>query len=130
MIPSQSIARLAVRLSLATSANASFAHVYLTVVMRSSQFLLIFKKARDGELSTDGGLSALARLTSIDVEKAGVGGAKDFFEAKAMELNRGNRFEEEIKQEQLERKIEEEERKKRQAAFMEKANFFKNAAAT
>ncbi|KAL1428519.1 hypothetical protein MTO96_002887 [Rhipicephalus appendiculatus] len=49
---------------------------------------------------------------------------------KAMELNRGNRFEEEIKQEQLERKIEEEERKKRQAAFMEKANFFKNAAAT
>ncbi|XP_050025730.1 EF-hand domain-containing protein D2 [Dermacentor andersoni] len=94
------------------------------------EFLLIFKKARDGELSTDGGLSALARLTSIDVEKAGVGGAKNFFEAKAMELNRGNRFEEEIKQEQLERKIEEEERKKRQAAFKEKANFFKNAAAT
>ncbi|KAH9376948.1 hypothetical protein HPB48_002737 [Haemaphysalis longicornis] len=94
------------------------------------EFLLIFKKARDGELSTDGGLCALARLTSIDVEKAGVGGAKNFFEAKAMELNRGNKFEEEIKQEQMEKKIEEEERKKRQAAFREKANFFKNATTT
>ncbi|KAH7956542.1 hypothetical protein HPB52_010420 [Rhipicephalus sanguineus] len=72
----------------------------VVVLLDSSQFLLIFKKARDGELSTDGGLSALARLTSIDVEKAGVGGAKSFFEAKAMELNRGNRFEED-QQEQL-----------------------------
>lgn len=94
------------------------------------EFLLIFKKARDGELSMDCGLSALARLTSIDVDVAGVGGAKDFFEAKAMEQSRSNKFEDEIKQEQLEKKLEEEERKKRQAAFREKANFFKNAAAT
>ncbi|CAN7986062.1 unnamed protein product [Ixodes hexagonus] len=118
------------------------------------EFLLIFKKARDGELSMDCGLSALARLTSIDVDVAGVGGVKDFFEAKAvlanrrlslsittapngrtclaqaMELSRSNKFEDEIKQEQLEKKLEEEERKKRQAAFREKANFFKNAAAT
>ncbi|EEC06528.1 EF-Hand domain-containing protein, putative [Ixodes scapularis] len=50
------------------------------------EFLLIFKKARDGELSMDCGLSALARLTSIDVDVAGVGGAKDFFEAKVWAL--------------------------------------------
>lgn len=94
------------------------------------EFLLIFKKARDGELSSDCGLSALARLTSIDVGEAGVGGAKDFFEAKANELAKNNKYEEEIKQEQLEKKQEEEERKKRQAAFKERANFFKNGAAT
>ena len=46
------------------------------------QFLLIFRKAAAGELDTDSGLSALARLTEIDVDKEGVGGAKDFFEAK------------------------------------------------
>lgn len=38
--------------------------------------------ARDGELSTEGGLAALARLGSIDVSKTGVSGAKNFFEAK------------------------------------------------
>lgn len=92
------------------------------------EFLLIFKKARDGELNADDGLSALARLTSIDVDKAGVGGAKEFFEAKANELAKSSKFEEEIRQEQLERKKAEEERKARQAAFKEKANFFKSAA--
>ncbi|XP_064459691.1 EF-hand domain-containing protein D1-like [Ornithodoros turicata] len=92
------------------------------------EFLLIFKKARDGELEAHDGLSALARLTSIDVDIAGVGGAKEFFEAKANQLAMSNKFEDEIRQEQLQKKKEEEERRERQAAFREKANFFKSAA--
>lgn len=54
------------------------------------QFLLIFKKARDGELSSDSGLLTLARMTSIDVSTAGVSGAKNFFEAKAKVLTDSN----------------------------------------
>ncbi|KAL3227891.1 hypothetical protein MRX96_003841 [Rhipicephalus microplus] len=67
------------------------------------EFLLIFKKARDGELSTDGGLSALARLTSIDVEKAGVGGRQELLRSQGDGI---------------------------ESRQPEKANFFKNAAAT
>lgn len=48
------------------------------------QFLLIYRKARLGELSADSGLGQLALLTEIDVDKAGVGGAKNFFEAKVI----------------------------------------------
>lgn len=46
------------------------------------QFLLIYRKARAGELIEESGLSQLAALTEIDVEEVGVGGAKTFFEAK------------------------------------------------
>lgn len=46
------------------------------------QFLLIFRKAAAGELAEDSGLSALARLSEIDVSTEGVKGAKTFFEAK------------------------------------------------
>lgn len=46
------------------------------------QFLLIFRKANAGELVEESGLSKLAKLTEISVEEVGVGGAKDFFEAK------------------------------------------------
>ncbi|OQR74240.1 EF-hand domain-containing protein [Tropilaelaps mercedesae] len=52
-----------------------------------TEFLLVFKRARDGELSVGDGLLALARLACIDVSKIGVSGAKDFFEAKAKALN-------------------------------------------
>ena len=45
------------------------------------QFLLIFRKASLGELEIDG-LKQLAELTEIDVGAEGVGGAKNFFEAK------------------------------------------------
>ena len=48
----------------------------------SQQFLLIFKKAAAGELDDDSGLSQLAKLTEIDIDEVGVGGAKNFFEAK------------------------------------------------
>ena len=46
------------------------------------EFLLIFRKAAAGELSEDSGLGVLARQCEIDVDEVGVGGAKDFFEAK------------------------------------------------
>ncbi|OQR74239.1 EF-hand domain-containing protein [Tropilaelaps mercedesae] len=55
-----------------------------------TEFLLIFKKARDGELSCDGGLITLARMAFIDVSQTGVSGAKDFFEAKVKVLTDSN----------------------------------------
>jgi EF-hand domain-containing family member D2 len=47
------------------------------------QFLLIFRKAQAGELPEDSGLYDIYRnMTEIDVDKEGVKGAKNFFEAK------------------------------------------------
>ena len=45
------------------------------------QFLMIYRKARAGEL-TEESLKRLAVLTEINVEEVGVYGAKEFFEAK------------------------------------------------
>ena len=50
------------------------------------QFLLIFRKADQGELEIEG-LNKIAKLSDIDVSVEGVGGAKDFFEAKVRMLN-------------------------------------------
>lgn len=94
------------------------------------EFLLIFHKAKAGELLTDSGLSQLASLTEIDVEKEGVGGAKNFFEAKIEEQSRGKKFEEEIRAEQEEKRKQEEERRQRKEAFKHKARFFEQAAAS
>ncbi|XP_013774713.1 EF-hand domain-containing protein D2 homolog [Limulus polyphemus] len=93
------------------------------------EFLMIFWKARAGELSAGSGLLELAHLTNIDVDKAGVGGAKTFFEAKIEQQKRTNKFEEEIKSEQEERRQHEKERKQRKAEFLEKAQFFQKTAA-
>ena len=47
------------------------------------QFLLIFRKAAAGELAQDSGLLELyQQLNEIDVDKEGVAGAKNFFQAK------------------------------------------------
>lgn len=46
--------------------------------------MMVFRKARAGELEEDSGLSQLVRLTEIDVEKVGVNGAKEFFQAKVI----------------------------------------------
>lgn len=46
------------------------------------EFLLVYRKARAGELQADSGLSQLAKLTEVDVDSVGVNGAKEFFEAK------------------------------------------------
>lgn len=46
------------------------------------EFLLVYRKAKAGELVADSGLAQLAKLTEVDVDKVGVNGARDFFEAK------------------------------------------------
>ena len=52
------------------------------------EFMLIFRKAAAGELQEDSGLGMLAKQCEINVEEVGVGGAKDFFEAKVIFLMR------------------------------------------
>ncbi|XP_076315285.1 EF-hand domain-containing protein D2 homolog isoform X2 [Tachypleus tridentatus] len=93
------------------------------------EFLMIFWRARAGELSANSGLLELANLANIDVEKAGVGGAKTFFEAKIEQQKRTKKLEEEIRLEQEERRRNEKERKQRKAEFLEKAQFFQKTAA-
>jgi len=88
------------------------------------EFLMIFRKARAGELDLESGLGQLATLSEIDVDQVGVGGAKTFFEAKIAEVSKGSKFAEEIKEEQEERKREEEEKFKRQISFKERAAMF------
>ncbi|XP_076306600.1 EF-hand domain-containing protein D2-like isoform X1 [Tachypleus tridentatus] len=53
------------------------------------EFLLIFRKAQTGDLAADSGLNQLAKLTEIDVDQAGVSGARNFFEAKVGRCNDG-----------------------------------------
>lgn len=50
------------------------------------EFLLVYRKARAGELEDGSGLAQLAKLTEVDVEKVGVNGAKQFFQAKVTRL--------------------------------------------
>lgn len=71
-------------------------------------------------------MSELARLTEIDVDAVGVNGAKCFFEAKIEELQKTNKFAEEIREEQMERRRLEEEKAQRRAQFREKAAIFMN----
>ncbi|XP_058807749.1 EF-hand domain-containing protein D2 homolog [Phymastichus coffea] len=88
------------------------------------EFLLIYRKARAGELETDSGLGQLARLTEVNVEEVGVNGAKNFFEAKIEQLRKSSKFEDEIRQEQEERRREEEERAARRELFRQRAAIF------
>ncbi|KAF7267704.1 hypothetical protein GWI33_019094 [Rhynchophorus ferrugineus] len=89
------------------------------------EFMMVFRKARAGELEEDSGLSELVRLTEIDVEKVGVNGAKEFFQAKINELSKRSKFEDEIREEQNERRRVEEEKVIRRQQFLEKASVFK-----
>jgi len=54
------------------------------------EFMLIFRKAAAGELKADSGLGMLAKQCEINVEEVGVGGAKDFFEAKRTKCDPGS----------------------------------------
>lgn len=90
------------------------------------EFLLIYRKAKAGELSLEGGLSELVRLTEIDVQEVGVSGAKSFFEAKIEQTLKQSRFHDEIRAEQEARKREEEEREIRRAQFRDRAAIFQN----
>ncbi|XP_044253252.1 EF-hand domain-containing protein D2 homolog [Tribolium madens] len=89
------------------------------------EFLLVYRKARAGELEEDSGLAQMAKLTEVDVDKVGVNGAKEFFEAKIQELAKRSKFESEILEEQEERKRAEEERILRRQQFLQKAAIFK-----
>lgn len=51
-------------------------------VMSFREFLLIFRKAAKGELQAEG-LQFISQ-SSISVDEVGVGGAKNFFEAKVL----------------------------------------------
>ncbi|KAL7288968.1 EF-hand domain-containing protein D2 homolog [Trichogramma pretiosum] len=90
------------------------------------EFLLIYRKARAGELECGSGLVELARLTEVDVDEVGVTGAKNFFEAKIEQLRNSNKFESEIRMEQEERKREEEEKAARREQFRQRAAIFGN----
>ncbi|KAK7475913.1 hypothetical protein BaRGS_00032802 [Batillaria attramentaria] len=92
------------------------------------EFLLIFRKAAAGELEEGSGLMDLyANMEEIDVDKEGVKGAKNFFQAKIEKQSASMKFEEEIRQEQEEKKKQAEEAKERKKAFKEKANMFNQA---
>uniref|UniRef100_A0A1L8DD97 Putative swiprosin n=1 Tax=Nyssomyia neivai TaxID=330878 RepID=A0A1L8DD97_9DIPT len=90
------------------------------------EFLLIYRKAKAGELASESGLEQLARLTEINVEEVGVNGAKNFFEAKIEEQLKTNKFHDEIRQEQEEKKRAEQEKVLRRAQFQQKAAIFNN----
>jgi len=88
------------------------------------EFMFLFRKAAAGELAEDSGLSLLAKQTDVDVGQVGVTGAASFFESKIKDLSKSNKFEEEIREEQAQRKREEEQKKLRRAEFREKAALF------
>lgn len=90
----------------------------------SSYFCFCCRKAKAGELQTESGLGQLAMLTEIDVEEVGVGGAKTFFEAKIEQQLMSNKFHDEIRQEQDERKRADEEKSMRRAQFQQRAAIF------
>ncbi|GAB1600021.1 EF-hand domain-containing protein D2-like isoform X1 [Argonauta hians] len=90
------------------------------------EFLLIFRKASDEELASGSGLYDLFQnVWEIDVDKEGVKGAKNFFEAKIDAQTTSQKFENEIKEEQEERKKQQDEARERKKAFKEKASMFK-----
>lgn len=90
------------------------------------EFLLIFRKALAGELSEDSGLYDIyCLMAEIDVQKEGVKGAKNFFEAKIGDQTKLSRFEQEIREEQEERRRLEEEKRQRRIAFKNTADIFK-----
>lgn len=92
--------------------------------MSISIFLSAHRKAKAGDLDSGSGLSELARLTEINVDEVGVIGAKSFFEAKIQEQFLTNKFADEIRQEQEERKRNEEERLIRRTQFQQRAAIF------
>ena len=88
------------------------------------EFLSIFSKATKGELSAIDGLSAFVNMVNVNVSEVGVGGAKNFFEAKANALKKEKDSAEEIKKEQQERKVAAEEAAARKKVFAERAAMF------
>jgi len=90
------------------------------------EFLMIFRKAAAGELAEDSGLFDLYKnMDEIDVDVEGVKGAKNFFQSKIEQLSSSCKFEDEIRQEQEEKRQQAEEAAERKRAFKDKANMWK-----
>jgi len=89
-----------------------------------NEFLLIYHKAKAGQLDDDSGLSALAKITEVDIQEVGVDGAKNFFEAKIEQLKAQSKFETEVKREQEEKRRVETEKKEKRKEFAQKHAFF------
>lgn len=89
-----------------------------------NEFLLIYHKAKAGQLDEDSGLSALAKITEVEVAEVGVDGAKNFFEAKIEQLKAQSKFETEVKREQEEKRRLETEKKEKRKEFAQKHAFF------
>jgi len=89
-----------------------------------NEFLLIYHKAKAGQLEVDSGLHALAKITEVDISEVGVDGAKNFFEAKIEQLKAQNKFEQEVKEEQEEKRKQECEKKQKRMEFKQKHAFF------
>ncbi|CAF0841948.1 unnamed protein product [Rotaria sordida] len=89
------------------------------------EFLLIFRKAisenseiENEKTSITSVLQQLyAMLVEIDVSKEGVGGAKNFFEAKVAAIKEQDKFQREIREEQEQRRRVEEDKARRKIAF-------------
>ncbi|CAL8095350.1 unnamed protein product [Orchesella dallaii] len=94
------------------------------------EFLLIYHKAKAGQLDEDSGLSALAKITEVDIHEVGVDGAKNFFEAKIEQLKSQNKFEAEVKKEQEEKRKQEIEKKQKRLEFQQKHAFFEQVTLT
>eukprot|EP00794_Sanderia_malayensis_P015054 gene15054-16607_t len=90
------------------------------------EFLMVFRKAAEGLLEEGSGLYILATMNEIDVDETGVGGAKEFFEAKMMQAQAGSKYEMEIRLEQEEKKKETHAKKLRQEAFQNKKSAFQS----
>lgn len=89
--------------------------------------MMIFRKAKNGELKVDSGLKQLFdSVMEINVSEAGVKGAKNFFEQQAINSCYSNSFEREIRQEQEERRRAEELKKKQREEFKAKMSIFSN----
>ncbi|XP_071439460.1 EF-hand domain-containing protein D2 homolog [Hetaerina americana] len=94
------------------------------------EFLLVYRKAKAGELQEESGLGRLAALTEVDVDAVGVSAAATFFEAKIEEQRKTSKFEDEIRQEKEERLKQEEEKQQRKKEFKKKAALFQNESQT
>ena len=68
-----------------------------------------------------------AMLVEIDVAKEGVGGAKNFFEAKVAAIKEGDKFQREIRDEQERRRQIEDEKARRKVAFQNRLAQFQTS---
>jgi len=98
------------------------------------EFLLIFRKAmseNNGNENNQSSISSIlyqlySMLVEIDVAKEGVGGAKNFFEAKVAAIKEGDKFQREIREEQEQRRRAEEDKIRRKMAFQNRLAQFQS----